>query len=185
MSRINHFYETIPGWFNFQRLYSEMVTRFPSGSRFLEIGTYAGRSFSYLAVEVVNSGKQIELHGLDGFGWPGEASFQSFMHNMEPIVNAAPNQVMMIHKGNSVDLSKRFEDGYFDFVFIDANHEYEAVKADITAYLPKVKPGGVLAGHDYHPVEHEVKRAVDELFAPGTFRVDSDSSCWIVEINDL
>lgn len=179
---MNHFYKPIPGWFTFPKLYSEMVARFPSGSRFLEIGTYAGQSFAYLGVEIVNSGKDIELIGIDGFGWPGEASLESFMRNMEPFQYEAPQFRMKVLKGNSVDLSSQFEDQSLDFVFIDANHTYEAVKADIRAYLPKVKPGGVLAGHDYHPVEHEVKKAVDELFTPGSFQVDTESTCWIYEV---
>ena len=142
---MDHFYEPIPGWFGYHGFYSSMVARFPSSSRFLEIGTYAGRSFAYLAVEIVNSGKDIELTGIDGFGWtPGEASLESFTKNMEPVAGR-----YKILKGNSVELSRTFPDRYFDFVFIDANHVYESVKADILAYLPKMKSGGVLAGHDY------------------------------------
>ena len=36
-----------------------------------------------------------------------------------------------------------------DFLFIDGCHDYEAVKADITAWFPHVKPGGIILGHDY------------------------------------
>ena len=39
----------------------------------------------------------------------------------------------------------------FDFVFLDGDHFYEAVKADVEAWLPLIRPGGVLAGHDYVP----------------------------------
>jgi hypothetical protein len=55
----------------------------------------------------------------------------------------------------------------FDLIFIDANHEYAEVKKDILAYLPKVRPGGILAGHDYAPeipMFSGVKQAVDEIF---------------------
>ncbi len=55
----------------------------------------------------------------------------------------------------------------FDLVFIDANHEYLEVKQDILAWLPKVRDGGILAGHDYEPnipMFCGVKRAVDEIF---------------------
>ncbi len=60
---------------------------------------------------------------------------------------------------------------HFDFVYIDADHSYEAVKADIEAWWPKVRMGGVLAGHDYtkpHQVNQAhfgVIQAVDEFIA--------------------
>ena len=43
----------------------------------------------------------------------------------------------------------QFEDESLDFVYIDALHDYDSVKADMEAWLPKLKYGGVLAGHDY------------------------------------
>lgn len=52
----------------------------------------------------------------------------------------------------------------FDFVFIDADHSYEGCAGDIDAYLPLVRTGGVLAGHDYHPNWPGVIRAVNERF---------------------
>jgi len=57
-----------------------------------------------------------------------------------------------------------FEPNYFDFVYIDAYHVREAVKEDIQLWLPKVKPGGILAGHDYIKRKFfGVIEAVDEL----------------------
>lgn len=53
-----------------------------------------------------------------------------------------------------------------DFVFIDADHSYEAVKADIAAWRAKVREGGWITGHDYTPDRFPgVVRAVDESFA--------------------
>lgn len=49
----------------------------------------------------------------------------------------------------SVDAADGFEDGSLDFAYIDANHAYEHVVADIAAWLPKVRSGGIIAGHDY------------------------------------
>lgn len=60
-------------------------------------------------------------------------------------------------------------DGSLDFVFIDADHSYEGCKADIAAWMPKVKPGGLLSGHDYENPDFEkfgVERAVQELRLP-------------------
>lgn len=56
------------------------------------------------------------------------------------------------------------EDEWADFVFIDAGHSYLAAKADIAAWRPKVRPGGFLMGHDYHPKFPGVIRAVDEAY---------------------
>ncbi len=53
-----------------------------------------------------------------------------------------------------------------DLVFIDGNHDYDFVKEDIELWLPKVRSGGILAGHDYDLRGERfsgVKRAVDEL----------------------
>ena len=52
-----------------------------------------------------------------------------------------------------------------DLVFIDASHNYESVKEDINLWLPKVKKGGILCGHDYGDIRgcREVKKAVDEV----------------------
>ncbi len=51
-------------------------------------------------------------------------------------------------RSDSVDAAKLFPDGYFDVIFIDADHRYNHVKDDITAWMKKVKPGGILCGHD-------------------------------------
>ncbi len=65
---------------------------------------------------------------------------------------------------SSVAAAPLVADGWADFVFIDAGHSYHAARADIEAWEPKVKPGGWLGGHDYHPKFPGVIRAVDEWF---------------------
>lgn len=59
----------------------------------------------------------------------------------------------------------RYLPGYFDLVFIDANHMYESVKEDIDVWLPTIRAGGVICGHDYaSPIHPGVRQAVDERF---------------------
>ena len=67
-----------------------------------------------------------------------------------------------------------------DMVFIDADHSYEAVKADIEAWLPKVKVGGILCGHDYGLMFPGVAKAVDEAF--GNDRKVSGYTIWSVVV---
>jgi len=61
----------------------------------------------------------------------------------------------------SLEAAAECENNSFDFVYIDASHEYEDVKADIKAWLPKVKKGGIIAGDDYN--SRQVSRAVHEI----------------------
>lgn len=60
-----------------------------------------------------------------------------------------------------------------DFVYIDANHCYKAVKRDMDQWWTNVKSGGILAGHDYYnqPPFTEVKKAVDEFAAERKLKV--------------
>jgi len=57
-----------------------------------------------------------------------------------------------------------FEDSSLDFVYIDADHSYAAVKSDLEAWYPKLKPNGILSGHDYGSAfKDDVIKAVDEF----------------------
>ena len=60
----------------------------------------------------------------------------------------------------SIEAATIFPNFYFDLVYIDADHSYNAVKQDINNWSRKVKQGGILAGHDYNMAS--VKRAVSE-----------------------
>lgn len=51
-------------------------------------------------------------------------------------------------KLKSEDAAELLEDNSFDFVFIDADHSLRAVLSDLEKYIPKVKKGGIIAGHD-------------------------------------
>jgi len=67
---MNHFFDDIQGWFNFTRPYREAVLSAPkNGAVFVEIGCWKGRSSAYLGVEIVNSGKDIQLYCVDH--WKG------------------------------------------------------------------------------------------------------------------
>lgn len=50
--------------------------------------------------------------------------------------------------GDSVHISKLMPDGVLDLIFVDGAHEQDAVTADLDAWWPKLRPGGVFCGHD-------------------------------------
>jgi hypothetical protein len=86
----------------------------------------------------------------------------------------------------SLEAAPLFMDGYFDLVYIDGDHSYDAVIADIKAWMPKVRNGGILCGHDYIHVGEEkqswqnVVQAVDDLF--GDKKSILPSTVWAVEV---
>ena len=68
----------------------------------------------------------------------------------------------------------------FDAIFIDAGHRYEACRADILAWRPLLKSGGILFGHDYGHFDWPgVKQAVDELVP--NFSIVPETSIWTTE----
>jgi len=89
-------------------------------------------------------------------GW----DFNTMYKNFKQSVSSHNGRVTII-RDLSWEAASRIEDGSLDFVFIDADHEYESVKKDIVAWTPKLKPGGMLCGHDTH--FSGVKQAIQEL----------------------
>lgn len=57
--------------------------------------------------------------------------------------------------------ARRFADGTFDFIYVDARHDRLGVLEDLQAWWPKLRRGGLMAGHDY-----------TEQFEPRSFWVD-------------
>ncbi len=99
----------------------------------------------------------------------------------DDLVLTCPNQNIVKYKIDSVAGAKMFEDGFFDFVYLDGLHTYEGVKDDIAAWLPKVKPGMWLGGHDYkNKLAPGVAPAVDEVLGEPDQRFRDTS--WIIRL---
>lgn len=77
----------------------------------------------------------------------------------------------------------------FDIIFIDADHSYEATKADIEAWLPHLTPNGVMVGHDYRVIQFPgVAKAVEEVFGSKAKEYCWDirhGGFWIVWAKDI
>jgi len=81
-------------------------------------------------------------------------------------------------RADSIVASKIFPKDHFDLVFIDADHRYDFVLADIKAWTPLVKKGGLVTGHDYKIQHKGTMRAVDECFGRDV-NIIENSSIWV------
>lgn len=133
---------------------------------FVEVGSWAGRSS-----DAILSGSKGKVWCVDT--WQGAKDLQDLTNSM-----AKQRDMLEVFKKNvghysnlnivhkpSVEGAKDFEDGSVDCCFVDAGHTKDEVAQDIKAWLPKVKKGGILCGHDYLPnTWMGVVEAVDEAF---------------------
>lgn len=170
---MEHFYNNIEGWFSYNYIYKHAVDTAQNDELFVEVGSFKGRSSAYMAVEIVNSGKKIQFDCVDT--WEGSSEHQAgaecevkevvegtlydtFLNNMKPVEGYFKPLRM-----TSLEAAAQYEDNSIDFIMIDGAHEYEAVKADILAFLPKMKNGGVMTGDDaFSP---EVRNAAQECLS--------------------
>jgi predicted O-methyltransferase YrrM len=171
-----YFDDTVDGFFTWPTFYKDMINRFPTDSSFVEIGLFKGKSFAYLLREMLNAGKRFNLTGVDYFMDVGEGALEKFNINLQPY-NGMYNLII----GFSIEVAKGFKNKSLDFVFIDASHDYESVRDDIKAWLPKIKKGGVLSGHDYLEFPG-VRTAVDEAFSNNLVLDYTFENCWMVNI---
>lgn len=79
------------------------------------------------------------------------------------IVQDYPDRCALL-QCSTVEAANLVDDHSLDFAFIDAGHGYEAVSDDIRCWTPKIKPGGMLLGHDYCERHSGVIRAVNTAF---------------------
>lgn len=83
----------------------------------------------------------------------------------------------VLHKTHSVSAAAAFLEKPVDLLFVDAGHRYEDVLADLQAWVPRVKAGGIVAGHDFRYLVGGVRQAVADFFQGDVF-LDSDTVFW-------
>jgi predicted O-methyltransferase YrrM len=168
-------WQNIPGWFDFLDIYDAAIARASNGAKFVECGTYLGRSTVYMGTQIAASGKSISFDGIDNFSFnitPPQT--QTFIDNSPAAghVNLVVND-QLTQAANYADVS-------LDFVFLDSDHTYDGTRNAILAFLPKIKSGGVIGGHDCEIRGNfpDVIRAVRDTL-PG-FSLDRRSFLYVV-----
>ncbi len=141
-----------------------------SGKVFVEIGSYLGASSCYIA-EAIQSDPSKRLYCVDTWENDGMAegardTFDEFCSNTSSYADT-----IVPLRGKSLEVAQMFNFG-IDYLFVDADHSYEAVKADMLAWLPKLNPGAMVICHDTGWAEG-IQKAVEEVIAPVSINHDT------------
>jgi hypothetical protein len=158
-----------------------VLRRLPHASVGAEIGVWRG-DFSARILRAVRPSK---LHLIDPWAYQGANAYREAWYGGKLAADQAAMDdvhrrvarrfarevaagVVELHRSRSADAAREFPDAYFDWVYVDGDHLYDAVRDDLELFAPKLKAGGLLAGDDYGLPgwwEDGVTRAVDEFVA--------------------
>lgn len=162
----------VVGFFNdsHQEEYARLINLLPDEAFMVEVGCYRGKSLCSVA-EIIKK-KRLNVIAIDLFDdvsytydeanvtQSRDGMLNDFIKNIEAF---GLRMQIAFYKISSVQAAKKIAPKA-DLVFIDAAHDYDSVKADIEAWEPLVKPGGILCGHDYADYCPGVVEAVKEKF---------------------
>ena len=168
-----------PDYLSQRHMLGNMLTSLGYTGEGAEVGVYSGTLSRFIYARWLGN----KLHLVDR--WKETVGYHDICNQAQDIQDKLREQVYEIFNGNddvniihaeSLDAAKQFEDGQLDWVYIDADHSYKAVKADIEAWYPKVRTGGLVAGDDYIDSISEigtfgVKSAVDEFVAKNGYEL--------------
>lgn len=128
----------------------EFIRNLPKNSVGAEIGVFS----SYLTMMIVEEVQPSKLYTVDAFqAWSENSGYDGdFPHeNNELIARELTKQYECVdlRVGMSAVVATSFPSECLDWVYIDACHEYYWAKKDFDAWIPKVRSGGLICGHDY------------------------------------
>lgn len=114
----------------------------------------------------------------------GQETYESwnwaqYEQQVQEIERNYPGRFKMLRM-DMTEASHLIEDGSLDWVFIDGDHSYEGVSTDIDNWAKKVRPGGVVIGHDINL--DTVKRAVGERYPEYQTEGQRFNNCWWVYV---
>jgi predicted O-methyltransferase YrrM len=125
---------------------SMLLDLLPKHGVVAEIGVADGE----FSAEILQRTKPQKLHLIDPWDSPieiySEAALDEINIKFQEQIN---NSTVIVNRGYSHNVIGSFRDEYFDWVYIDAAHDYDNVKQDLECIWRKMKKGGYICGHDY------------------------------------
>lgn len=123
---------------------SELLNLLPKNSIVAELGVNKGE----FSEQIIEKCSPKELHLVDV--WNSQRYHDGLRLEIEnKFENRIKNGQIKIHVGLSTEVTNDFIDGFFDWIYIDTEHSYKCTIEELEKYAPKIKPGGIIAGHDF------------------------------------
>jgi hypothetical protein len=153
-------------------------------SSFLEVGVWRGDNL----IPIAKNFPKVKCYGVDPYSgnsfdnyYKGEFQALVDANYYDELYQDINNKTLKLKnveiiRASSTGAAVSFEDESIDIVFIDARHDYQSCKNDILTWLPKVKRGGVLSGHNYELAYYGVVEAVNELIGYDNVAIKSDTT---------
>jgi len=157
----------------------------------ITLGAEVGVAFGGMSLALLQGLPSVSLLGVDPYVPYDDDDVMSLSEkHMDAICCWTVRRVQSAHPGRwkldrrpSVEAAAGVPDGWLDFVFLDGDHRYDAIAKDIRAWMPKVRKGGLICGHDFTPGWPGVIQAVQEAAATldgfTDLAVDVRSTCWL------
>jgi len=139
----------------------------------VEVGVAGGQNIKHI---LENCPHIVKLYGIDSYSQDSFdmthidiikefGSFEELFKEVKLMLSQFGDRTQLIKKTSS-DAVKEFSDESLDFIFLDANHEFDSVYTDISNWFPKIKKRGIFMGHDWdHGNFPGVTKAVKKYFA--------------------
>jgi SAM-dependent methyltransferase len=187
----------------------QLLACFPKGGTFCEVGVFGGE-FSRKILDVIapaelhlvdvwkwtyydwNNPPDRELVNIEQFkawaklhfpqydGGHPDKLLEGFYQDLVTLSKEDTRAAIKLHRGDSVKMAAGLPDGHFDAIYIDADHHYDPVLADLVAYAPKLKPGGILFGDDFLEDLKRTDGIYGTVYAVNTFIKRTDFRCILV-----
>jgi hypothetical protein len=150
----------------------------------VEIGVERGR----FSVVLLDHNPDLILYGVDPWttydnypDYPDQAQLDFFMQATKDRLtkHKVIDRFRLIRKF-STDAVKDFKDGSLDFVYIDGNHDLLNVVRDIVEWEPKVRSGGIVGGHDYHPRRNTPQQVIHVMEGVKAYTDSYEIRPWFV-----
>ncbi|MDP2175485.1 MAG: class I SAM-dependent methyltransferase [Bacteroidota bacterium] len=122
----------------------EMLTLLPKNCTVAELGVNRG-DFSK---KILDTCQPQKFHIIDV--WSSDRYHRGLQKIVEErFEKEISSGQIEINLGYSTDVVNQFQDSYFDWIYIDTDHSYEVTRDELEKYRNKIKPGGIIAGHDF------------------------------------